>query len=154
MSWKEKLEKNDPSAWERSFRTTIQRGAVAIDKWLWHWLWYRIEWPDRQYSLFKKGKILLDASIFSAQVVVKVGHHAKKRNIQFCCFEGNPYHPNFEARAEASDLEWRFPSSGNPFIDDKNYEYWEKLLFCKLFYQVLEDEKGLDFLIERARRFH
>jgi hypothetical protein len=95
----------------------------------------------------------LDASIFGVQVVVKVGHAAKKRYMQLCCFEGNPYHPSFEAQRAVSDLEWRFPSSGDPFIDDVNYEYWEKLLFCKLFCQVLEKESGLDFLIERARRF-
>lgn len=153
MEWKEELQKQEPSAWEKSFRTVVvQESIVAIDDWLLQWLWERIEWPERQYSLFKSGNVLLDAAIFQVRIVVEVGHEAKKRYIHVRFFEGNPYHPDFEEWLEVSQQEWRFPSFGNPFLDEPNYEFWEKMLFCKLLHQALEEKKGLDFLIERSRR--
>ncbi|MGH1336542.1 MAG: hypothetical protein ACRBFS_10470 [Aureispira sp.] len=152
MEWREELEKTEPSAWEQSFRTAVQQGEVAIDDWLWHWLWKRIDWPERQHSLFKAGNVLLDAVIFEVRVLVEVGHQSKFRYIHVRLFEGNPYHPDFEEWLEVSKQERRFPSFGNPFLDEENYEFWEKMLFCKLFNQALEEKKGLDFLIERSRR--
>lgn len=152
MEWKEELEKKEASAWEQSFRTVVQGGEVSVDAWLWHWLWQRIDWPERQHSLFKAGNVLLDAVIFKVRVLVEVGHQSKFRYIHVRLFEGNPYHPDFEEWLEVSKQEWRFPSFGNPFLDEENYEFWEKMLFCKLFNQALEEKKGLDFLIERSRR--
>ncbi len=153
MEWREQLAGTDPAVWEESFRTAVQQEAVAIDDWLWTWLWERIDWQEgASHSLFKSGNVLLDASIFKVRVLVEVGHKAKYRYIHVRLFEGNPYHPDFEEWLEVSQAEWRFPSFGNPYLDEPNYKYWEGMLFCKLLNQVLEEQKGLDFLIERSRR--
>lgn len=152
MEWKEQLAEKEQSAWEQSFRTGVQKGTVSIDDWLWCWLWERIDWPERQHSLFKTGNVLLDAVIFNVRVLAEVGHEGKARYVHLRLFEGNPYHPDFEEWLEVGAHEWRFPSFGNPFFDEPNYEFWEKTLFCKLLNQALEEKKGLDFLIERSRR--
>ena len=67
-------------------------------------------------------------------------------------FQSNPYHPDFWEIVQVSEEEWRFPSIGNPYIDEPIYKVWEKILFAKLLNIALEEHKGLDFLIERSRR--
>ena len=54
MKLEELLQKEDPAYWEAAFRDFVQNGSVAIDEFIWQWLWYRITWSNGDYSLFYK----------------------------------------------------------------------------------------------------
>ncbi|BDS13971.1 hypothetical protein [Aureispira anguillae] len=140
------------ASWEVAFRDYVQSGKVAIDDWLWKWLWFRIQWPSEDYSLFYNENTLIKAELFEVAIVVTVGDTNKRRYVQVSFFKENPYHPEFEELVQVEEQEWRFSSIGNPYIDEPNYKQWERLLFCKLINKALEERKGLDFLIEQVRR--
>ncbi len=151
MELEQLLADNNSLSWEIAFRDYVQSGKVAVDDWLWQWLWCRLNWPDENFSLFYKGNILLDASLFGVNIIIETGDINQRRYVQIKIYEANPYHPDFLELAQVGEWEWRFPSVGNPYLDEPNYKQWEKLLFCKLTNLILEHKKGLDFLIERTR---
>ncbi len=152
MELEELLQKEDPAHWEVAFRDYVQSGKVAIDNFLWQWLWERVTWSEEAYSLFYNNAPLVKANIFGITVTITVGDQNKRRFVNVSLFESNPYHPDFEEFVIVDDKEWRFSSIGNPYIDEPNYKFWEKALFCKLVNVAFEERKGLDFLIERSRR--
>ena len=152
MNLEESLQQKDPAYWEAAFRDFVQNGSVAIDDFLWQWLWNRITWSNGDYSLFYNKEPLLKANLFGVTVTITVGDENKRRFVEVSLFESNPYHPDFEEIVAVKKYEARFSSIGNPYIDEPNYQFWEKALFCKLVNTALEERKGLDFLIERSRR--
>jgi len=152
MELEELLKKENPAHWEAAFRDFVQNGNVAIDDFLWQWLWNRIAWTNDDYSLFYNKEPLLKANIFGVTITITVGDEKKKRFVEVSLFESNPYHPDFEEIVVVGEHEWRFSSIGNPYLDEPNYKFWEQALFCKLVNIALEERKGLDFLIERSRR--
>jgi len=146
------LADNDPSLWELALQDFVRKGKIAIDEFLWKWLWNRVTWPDPEYSIFYNKRQLVNTKFFGTSIEIFTGEKDKRRFAEIRMFESNPYHPDFEEVVFVSENAWRFYSVGNPFIDEPNYEWWEKMLFCKLLNQAFEDRKGLDFLIERSRR--
>lgn len=152
MELEELLQKEDPAHWEAAFRDHVQQGAIPVDVFLWQWLWNRIVWSNDDYSLFYNKEPLVKANIFGITVTIRVGDEKKRRYVEVSLFESNPYHPDFEEIVVVGEHEWRFSSIGNPYLDEPNYKFWEKALFCKLVNIALEERKGLDFLIERSRR--
>lgn len=146
----EQLSKNSPAIWEQSFEQFVKNGQVAIEDWLWEWLWYRIIWPETTYSLFHAENMLVAAPIFGLNVLINVGDNNKRRFISVKIFEHNPYHPDFGELVQVEEHEWRFPAIGNPYIDEPNYKEWEKQLFCKLVYTAFGERGGLDFLAKKA----
>ncbi|CAA6829103.1 MAG: Unknown protein [uncultured Aureispira sp.] len=152
MNLEELLQKEDPAYWEAAFRDFVQNGTVAIDDFLWQWLWNRITWSNGDYSLFYTKEPLLKASLFGVTITITVGYENKRRFVEVSLFESNPYHPDFEEIVAVKKHAARFPSIGNPYLDGPNYTFWEQALFCKLVNIALEERKGLDFLIERSRR--
>jgi len=146
------LKKEDPAYWEEAFRDFVQKGIVAIDDFLWQWLWNRITWANKDYSLFYNKKPLVKANLFGVTITIMVGDENKRRFVEVSLFESNSYHPDFEEIVAVGKHEWRFSSIGNPYLDEPNYQFWEQALFCKLVNIALEERKGLDFLIERSRR--
>ncbi|MCH2023726.1 MAG: hypothetical protein MK207_14720 [Saprospiraceae bacterium] len=143
---------NNPVSWELAFQDFVKAGTVSVDDWFWEWLYLRITWPDEDFSLFCKGNIIVKTQIFGINLLIETGDNNKRRFVQVTMYENNPYHPDFFEIAQVSELEWRFPSSGNPFLDEPKYRLWEKYLFSKLLNYVFIDKKGLDFLIEYSRR--
>lgn len=152
MELEKLLQKDDPAHWEVAFRDYVQQGSTSIDKFLWQWLWNRIAWSNDDYSLFYNKEPLVKANIFGVTLTITVGDENKRRYVEVSLFESNPYHPDFEEIVVVGDHEWRFSSIGNPYLDEPNYKFWEKALFCKLVNIALEERKGFDFLIERSRR--
>lgn len=152
MNLEELLQKEDPAYWEAAFRDFVQNGTVAIDDFLWQWLWNRITWSNGDYSLFYNKEPLLKASLFGVTITITVGDENKRRFVEVSLFESNPYHPDFEEIVAVKKHAARFSSIGNPYLDGPNYTFWEQALFCKLVNIALEERKGLDFLIERSRR--
>lgn len=152
MNLEESLQQKDPAYWEAAFRDFVQNGSVAIDDFLWQWLWNRITWSNEDYSLFYNKEPLLKANLFGVTITITVGDENKRRFVEVSLFESNPYHPDFEEIVAVKKHAARFSSIGNPYIDEPNYQFWEKALFCKLVNTALEERKGLDFLIERSRR--
>ncbi|MDC0231169.1 hypothetical protein OAK19_04320 [Aureispira] len=143
---------NNPASWERAFRDYVKTGNMSVDDWLWQWLYLRIMWPDQDFSLFYKGNILVKTQIFGVNLIVETGDNNKRRFVQVTMYKKNSYHPEFFEVAQVAELEWRFPSSGNPFLDEPKYKIWEKYLFFKLLNYAFIEKKGLDFLIEHSRR--
>lgn len=152
MELQKLLADNNPASWEIAFRDFVQSSRIAIDDWLWQWLWCRIKWPNKDYSLFYHENILVEAELLGLTVLVKVGDNKQRRYVQVSLFKNNPYHPDFDELIQVSEKAWRFSSIGNPYLDEPNYRWWEKMLFCKLLNIGLEERKGLDFLIEQLRR--
>lgn len=152
MELEDLLASADSADWERAYQGYVQSGKIAIDDWLLQWLWERVVWPSKDYSIFYPGNVLIKSSLLGVQIQVTLGDVNKRRYVQLKLFKSNPYHPDFLENAEVSEAEWRFPAIGNPFIDQPNYERWEKLLFCKLLNLVLTERKGLERLIEMMRR--
>jgi hypothetical protein len=146
------IKDTDPSSWEVGFRDFVQSGKVAVDNFLWSWIWHRIDWPEVDYSLFHNENIYIKSAFLGINVLVKTGDNKHRRFVHVALFESNPYHPDFEEVVQVEETQWRFPSIGNPFIDQPNYKWWEKMLFCKLLHQALADRGGMDFLIEQIRR--
>ncbi|MFT5647209.1 MAG: hypothetical protein ACI976_001898 [Aureispira sp.] len=152
MNLEKSLQQENPAYWEAAFRDFVQNGSVAIDDFLWQWFWNRITWSNGAYSLFYNKEPLLKANLFGVTITITVGDENKRRFVEVSLFESNPYHPDFEEIVAVKKHESRFSSIGNPYIDEPNYQFWEKALFCKLVNTALEERKGLDFLIERSRR--
>ena len=146
------LKDKDPSSWEIAYRDYVQNGRAAIDDFLWSWIWYRIEWPEVDYSLFNKDNVYIKCNFLGINILVHTGDDNQRRFVRIAMYESNPYHPDFETIEQVSEEAWRFESIGNPFIDRPNYKWWEQMLFCKLLRQGLDDRKGLDFLIEQIMR--
>lgn len=146
------LQDNQPASWEIGFQEYVRTGRVAIDDFLWEWLYERIEWPDKEYSIFNKDNIYVQTNFLGVNITIRTGDIRQRRFVHTAMFVSNAYHPDFEVTAQVEENKWRFPSVGNPFIDEPNYRWWEQMLFCKLLRQTFEDHKGLDFLIEHIRR--
>lgn len=146
------LQDKENASWEIGFRDYVHTGKVAIDDFLWEWLYERIEWPDEDFSIFSKDNIYVQTNFLGVNIVIRTGDENQRRFVHTAMFVSNAYHPDFEVTAQVTEAEWRFPSVGNPYIDAPNYRWWEQLLFCKLLRRTFEDEQGLDFLIEQIRR--
>jgi hypothetical protein len=143
---------SNPASWEVAFRDYVQTGKVSVDDWLWEWLWCRMKWPDERFSLFHKGNVVMQTQLFGVNILIESGDIDKRRYVEVKMYEANAYHPDFMELEQVTEMEWRFPSVGNPYLDEPNYIQWEKMLFCKLGNIIFEEKKGLDFLIERSRR--
>ena len=145
------LAQNDSEAWERSLKDTIQEDAFDLEDWIYVWIYHRLQWPDSDFSLFYTNTILMEASIKGLTIRLKSGDTNKRRWLILSIYKDNPYHPDYEEKAQVSPEEWRFPSVGNPYIDEPNFKVWEQMLFAKLFSTLLIKQKGLEFLIENFR---
>ncbi len=155
IDWREQLVKEDPGAWEESYRQQVLAGATTDEEWWYTWLWHRMILPEEKHSLFNTEKPIIQAQWMGTKIVVQPNCEGKTRLVMVQIFGDNPYHPDFEYHAAVSEEERRFPSIGNPFIDEPNYKQWEKLLLVKLLNSVLDDQKGLTFIIDRYRQqFH
>lgn len=147
----QQLSKEQPSVWEQSLHSTVSKNLISINEWLNCWLLCRIKWPDTDFSLFYSGTKIIDCSLFGIHIQLSSGDKNKIRFLTLTLFKDNPYHPDFETKAEIAAHEWRFPSVGNPYIDEPNYKQWEKMVFAKLFYKLWYVQNGMDFLIENLR---
>ncbi len=147
----QQLSQNNPSAWEHSLKETVYKDLLAINDWLNCWLLCRINWPNTDYSLFYSGTVIIESSLLGTHIQLKSGDKHKRRFLKLILYKDNPYHPDFEATAEIAAHEWRFPSIGNPYIDEPNYKKWEQLVFAKLFHQLLQEHHGMDFFIESIK---
>lgn len=147
----EYLKVKDPSLWEESYRAHVQSGRVAIDNWVLWLLWYQIDWPGVEYSVFYQG-VITQIKLMDIHINVNIGHEEKMRFVELTVYSQNEYHPDFQHKQLVSEETWRFPSIGNPTIDKPNYRWWEEYLFCKLYSLILFEFGGLDHLIEQLHR--
>lgn len=155
MDWREPLGQEDPAWWEESYRKQVLTGTITDEEWWCTWLSHRLTLPSESYSLFNVEKPVIQVNWMGTGVVVQPNSEGKDRLVTMQVFGDNPYHPDFEYDAVVSAEERRFPSVGNPFIDEPNYKQWERWLFAKLLHVILEEQKGLLFLVERYRQqFH
>jgi hypothetical protein len=146
------LSDQNPASWEAAFKNFVEHGNTPTDEWLWEWLWFRIKWNDDGFSLFALGNTPVQTRLKGLNIVVTVGDNQKKRYVAVKIYESNPYHPDFDEMVQVSDKEWRFPSVGNPYIDEPMYKIWEKWLFCKLLNIAFEERGGMAFLIEQMHK--
>ncbi|MCP4438103.1 MAG: hypothetical protein GY810_04095 [Aureispira sp.] len=147
----EYLKVKDPGQWESSYREHVQRGEVAIDDWVWWWLWHQINWPGKDFSVFHQG-VITEIKLMDINIRLVLGHENKMRFVELIVYSQNEYHPDFHHKQLVDPEQWRFPSIGNPAVDKPNYRWWEEYLFCKLYSQILIDHNGLDHIIEQLHR--
>lgn len=155
MDWREYLKQTNPASWEDSYRKHVLTGVIGDEEWWYTWLWHRLMLPGKQYSLFNAEQPVIQAEWIGTVIEVQTNYEGKQRFVIMRIFGDNPYHPDMEYYAEVTKEEQRFPSVGNPFIDEPNYRQWEQWLLAKLFHHILDHQKGLSFLIDRYRQqFH
>lgn len=155
MDWREFLAQANPASWEESYRKHVLTGVIGDAEWWYMWLWNRLVLPNEQYSLFNTKEPIIRVEWIGTMIEVKASYEGKNRLVLMRVFGDNPYHPDIEYEAQVTPEERRFPSVGNPFIDEPNYRQWEEWLLVKLFHNILEQQKGLSFLIDRYRQqFH
>ena len=151
MDWSAPLAQDDPTIWEESYQKHVLHGTVDDGDWVNQWLWSRMTLPEQPYSLFNTPLPIVEAKCFETDVVVHAIARGKDRLVELQVFGSNPYQPDFHGIAEVAPEERRFPSVGNPFIDEPNYKLWERWLLAKLLNEILEAQEGRAFLIDRFR---
>lgn len=145
------MSSKDPASWEQAYLDLVESGKVGIDEWILSWLWHRVEWPGKDYSIFR-GADFIVTSILRVNIVIRAGFKQKIRHAEVIIYTSNREQPDFYEFNAVGDDEWRFPSIGNPYLDEINYRWWEQYLLCKLIAEILIEKKGLDMLIESVRR--
>ena len=152
--YKTYLESDDPSMWEQLYMQYVSRGQLSIDDWIMDWMWARMELPEsKDYSIFSPHKVI-DANLIGVKVELSTLHQKKVRYVRLALSQHGSLHPDFEYYHQPDELNKRFESVGNPFIDTPNYRWWEEYLFYGLTSEILFKYGGLDAFVELLRRHH
>lgn len=151
-TYHEWLASEDQANWEEAYLKYVNRGQLGIDDLVLDWLWHRIQFPEsKEYSIFSPH-LMVDAALVNVQLKLGSFHQDKVRYVRMEVFNQGSLHPDFEVTAVPESQDKRFPSVGNPFIDEPNYRWWEEYLFFKLTAKALHDLGGLDAIIEAIHR--
>ena len=90
------LADKEASSWEIAYRDYVQSGRVAIDDFLWTWIWNRLNWPEGDYSLFHADNTYIQCNFLGINILVVVGDAKQRRFVRLMMYESNPYHPDFD----------------------------------------------------------